>query len=191
VEPPQQQAAPILGVTPSGLHPLKAALPGQQLAQRGKRGGGRAERFPHARGDELAQPLPELPCLPGDLIERVASRLSDPRRGRRFNRPRRFQPIYQALPVAHPLNPRTPRCGGCLEEVERQASGVYLTFFGSFVFGKPGFRLSDVPLLVIAADVEAGRYRAKPSRVFRFEDIVEAHRVMESNEANGKIVVIL
>jgi hypothetical protein len=25
------------------------------------------------------------------------------------------------------------------------ASGVYLTFFGSFVFGKPGFPLSDVP----------------------------------------------
>jgi NADPH:quinone reductase len=26
------------------------------------------------------------------------------------------------------------------------ASGVYLTFFGSFVFGTPGFPLSDVPL---------------------------------------------
>jgi NADPH:quinone reductase-like Zn-dependent oxidoreductase len=32
-------------------------------------------------------------------------------------------------------------------------------------------------------------YRATPARVFRFEDIVEAHRVMESNEANGKMVV--
>jgi Zn-dependent alcohol dehydrogenases len=28
----------------------------------------------------------------------------------------------------------------------QMASGVYLTFFGSFVFGKPGFPLSDVPL---------------------------------------------
>jgi NADPH:quinone reductase-like Zn-dependent oxidoreductase len=73
----------------------------------------------------------------------------------------------------------------------QMASGVYLTFFGSFVFGKPGFPLSDVPLQAIAADVEAGRYVAKPSRVFRFDDIQEAHRVMESNEANGKMVVVL
>jgi NADPH:quinone reductase-like Zn-dependent oxidoreductase len=71
------------------------------------------------------------------------------------------------------------------------ASGVYLTFFGSFVFGKPGFPLSDVPLQAIAADVEAGRYQAKPTRVFRFDDIHEAHRVMESNEAKGKMVVVL
>ena len=70
-------------------------------------------------------------------------------------------------------------------------SGVHLTFFASFVFGKPGFPLSDVPLQAIAADVEAGRYQAKPSRVFRFEDIREAHRVMESNEAKGKMVVVL
>ena len=73
----------------------------------------------------------------------------------------------------------------------QMASGVYLTFFGSFVFGKRGFPLSDVPLQAIAADVEAGRYKAKPSRVFRFEDIQEAHRVMESNEAKGKMVVVL
>ncbi len=42
-----------------------------------------------------------------------------------------------------------------------------------------------------SADVEAGRYNAKPTRVFRFEDIQEAHRVMESNEARGKMVVVL
>ena len=73
----------------------------------------------------------------------------------------------------------------------QMASGVYLTFFGSFVFGQPDFPLSDVPLQSIADDVEAGHYKAKPSRVFRFEDIREAHRVMESNEARGKMVVVL
>jgi NADPH:quinone reductase len=69
-------------------------------------------------------------------------------------------------------------------------SGVDLTFFGSFVFGTPGFPLSDVPLQAIAADIAAGRYSARPSRVFRFDEIREAHRVMEANEANGKMVVV-
>ncbi|MEU1410800.1 zinc-binding dehydrogenase [Streptomyces sp. NPDC005731] len=73
----------------------------------------------------------------------------------------------------------------------QMASGVYLTFFGSFVFGKPGFPLSDVPLQEIAEQVAAGRLKAKPSRVFRFEDVREAHRVMEAGEAKGKMVVVL
>jgi NADPH2:quinone reductase len=69
-------------------------------------------------------------------------------------------------------------------------SGVYLTFFGSFVFGTPGFPLSDVPLQQIAADAAAGRLDVKPVRIFRFEEIREAHRVMEANEASGKMVVV-
>ena len=69
-------------------------------------------------------------------------------------------------------------------------SGVHLTFFASFVFGTPGFPLSDIPLQAIARDVAAGRLKAKPSRVFRFEEIREAHRVMEANEAGGKMVVV-
>jgi NADPH:quinone reductase len=72
----------------------------------------------------------------------------------------------------------------------QMASGVYLTFFGSFVFGTPGFPLSDVPLQEIAQKVASGRLKAKPSRVFRFEEIHEAHRVMEANEAGGKMVVV-
>lgn len=71
----------------------------------------------------------------------------------------------------------------------QMASGVHLTFFGSFVFGTPGFPLSDVPLQDIARQVAEGRLKAKPSRVFGFEEIREAHRVMEANEAGGKIVV--
>ncbi len=73
----------------------------------------------------------------------------------------------------------------------QMSSGVYLTFFGSFVFGTPGFPLSDVPLQQIAADVAAGRLDATPSRVFAFDEIREAHRVMEANEANGKMVVVV
>src|SRR3546814_12386839 len=37
------------------------------------------------------------------------------------------------------------------------ASRVYLTFFGSFVSGTPGFPLSGVPLQQIAEDAAAGR----------------------------------
>ncbi|BBU30360.1 alcohol dehydrogenase [Burkholderia sp. THE68] len=70
-------------------------------------------------------------------------------------------------------------------------SGVDLTFFGSFVFGTPGFLLQDVPLQKIAEEVAAGKYSAKPSRVFKFDEIREAHRAMEANEANGKMVVVI
>jgi NADPH:quinone reductase-like Zn-dependent oxidoreductase len=68
-------------------------------------------------------------------------------------------------------------------------SGVHLSFFGSFLFGTAEFPLADVPLQSIVDRVADGRYQAKPARVFRFEDIREAHRVMESNQANGKLVV--
>jgi NADPH2:quinone reductase len=71
----------------------------------------------------------------------------------------------------------------------QMSSGVHFSFFGSFVFGTPGFPLSDVPLQAIANDVAAGRYSAKPVRVFRFEQIREAHKLMESGQAGGKIVV--
>jgi NADPH:quinone reductase-like Zn-dependent oxidoreductase len=73
----------------------------------------------------------------------------------------------------------------------QMASGVNLSFFGSFVFGTPGFALSDVPLQDIANKVRDGRLDAKPTHVFSFEQIREAHRVMEAGEAGGKIVVVL
>jgi len=71
----------------------------------------------------------------------------------------------------------------------QMSSGVHFSFFGSFVFGSPGFPLSDVPLQAIANDVAAGRYKAKPVHVFRFDEIREAHKMMESGQAGGKMVV--
>jgi NADPH2:quinone reductase len=68
-------------------------------------------------------------------------------------------------------------------------SRVHFSFFGSFMFGTPGFALSDVPLQTIVDRVAGGAYRAKPARVFRLHEIGEAHRLMESNEANGKLVI--
>jgi NADPH2:quinone reductase len=69
-------------------------------------------------------------------------------------------------------------------------TGVDLTFFGSaFVFGNRDYPLSKIPLQAMIRSAENGRYHAKPVKVFPFEQIPDAHRLMESNEANGKIVV--
>jgi NADPH:quinone reductase-like Zn-dependent oxidoreductase len=66
---------------------------------------------------------------------------------------------------------------------------VQLSFFGSFEIGSDAYPLSLVPFQEIIDKVEAGIYKAKPSRVFAFEEIAEAHRVMEASQAAGKLVV--
>jgi NADPH:quinone reductase len=68
-------------------------------------------------------------------------------------------------------------------------SGVQFSFFGSFELGAESFPLSAIPFQQIVAKVEAGDYDARPWRVFSFEEIAEAHRVMERSEALGKLVV--
>jgi NADPH:quinone reductase len=47
-----------------------------------------------------------------------------------------------------------------------------------------------VPLQDIAQQVADGHLEAAPSRVFSFDEIREAHRVMEAGEAGGKMVVV-
>jgi NADPH:quinone reductase len=68
-------------------------------------------------------------------------------------------------------------------------AGVHFSSFVSWSFGTPECPLSDVPFQMIFDRVAADAYEAKPARVFRFEDIQDAHRLMETNEASGKIVV--
>lgn len=75
--------------------------------------------------------------------------------------------------------------------VAQMPSGVHFSFFGSFVFGSPDFPVSEVPMQTIVDRVEAGLYQAAPARVFRFEEIREAHRLMEAGTVNGKITVRL
>ena len=57
------------------------------------------------------------------------------------------------------------------------------------MFGTPEFPVSDIPLQSIVDKVERGIYNAKPARVFQFENIRAAHEAMESNQANGKMIV--
>ena len=68
-------------------------------------------------------------------------------------------------------------------------TGVHLSFFGSPHFGLPGIEVSDVPMQKIAEDVAKGRYMAKPSQVFRFNDIAKAHEALEQGQGTGKLVV--
>jgi NADPH:quinone reductase len=69
-------------------------------------------------------------------------------------------------------------------------TGVQLSFYGSaFVLGTERFPLAEIPLAGMIAKAEAGRYQAKPVRVFSFGEIVEAHRVMDEGLAAGKMVV--
>jgi NADPH:quinone reductase-like Zn-dependent oxidoreductase len=71
-------------------------------------------------------------------------------------------------------------------------SGVHLSFFASaFTFGNSEYPLSDIPFQAIVNRAQKGVYRAKPAMVFAFDQIQDAHRLMESNQANGKIVVSL
>jgi len=68
-------------------------------------------------------------------------------------------------------------------------SGVQFSFFGSFEVGTPAYPISAIPFQEIVAKAEAGTYQAKPARVFAFEEIADAHRVMEAGRAGGKLVV--
>ena len=49
-----------------------------------------------------------------------------------------------------------------LKPLLQMASGVYLTFFGSFVFGTPGFPLSNVPLQHPQMPRPAGSMSSQP-----------------------------
>ena len=51
--------------------------------------------------------------------------------------------------------------------------------------------LSVEHLQTFIARVEAGQTQIHNNRVFRLEEIVEAHHYMESNQATGKLVVLV
>ena len=46
------------------------------------------------------------------------------------------------------------------------------------------------PLDELVEQVAAGTLRVQVGKVFKLDDIVEAHRCMEENKAGGKIVVL-
>jgi NADPH:quinone reductase-like Zn-dependent oxidoreductase len=66
-----------------------------------------------------------------------------------------------------------------------------LSFFASFVFGTPAAPLASIPFQAIVDRAQAGVYRTKPARVFSFDRMIDAHRLMEANGAKGKLTVRL
>ena len=52
-------------------------------------------------------------------------------------------------------------------------------------------RLNSEHLQTFIRDVEAGDIRLNISCTFKLDDIVAAHRLMDSNSADGKIVVVM
>jgi NADPH:quinone reductase-like Zn-dependent oxidoreductase len=70
-------------------------------------------------------------------------------------------------------------------------SDVKLSFFGSFMLGGTEYPALAIPMQEIVDGVAGGRYHAKPARVLAFEEIADAHRLVESNEVDGKVVMTL
>jgi hypothetical protein len=68
-------------------------------------------------------------------------------------------------------------------------SGVQFSFFGSFEIGSPAYPISAIPFQQMVTKAETSIYQTKPARVFAFEEISEAHRLMEARQAGGKLVV--
>jgi NADPH:quinone reductase-like Zn-dependent oxidoreductase len=69
-------------------------------------------------------------------------------------------------------------------------TGVQLSLYASaFVLGTSAYPLAEVPLEAIFDQVAAGKLRGGPVRVFSFDEIVDAHRVLEAGTAGGKMVV--
>ncbi len=58
----------------------------------------------------------------------------------------------------------------------------------TYAGGSDDFMLT--PLDELAGQIASGRLRVQIGRVFRLDEIVEAHRCMEDNKAGGKIVVL-
>lgn len=68
-------------------------------------------------------------------------------------------------------------------------SGVHFSLFHSKVLGSPEWPLSAIPLQDIVKKIEKGEFESKPTHVYDYKDIQEAHKMLDSHNAGGKIVV--
>jgi NADPH2:quinone reductase len=68
-------------------------------------------------------------------------------------------------------------------------SGVHFSLFHSKSLGGLDFPLSKIPFQEIVEKIENGQWDAKPTYVFKYEEIRKVHELLDSHSAGGKIVV--
>jgi NADPH2:quinone reductase len=73
--------------------------------------------------------------------------------------------------------------------IVQMESGVHFSLFHSKVLAEPDFPLSGIPFQEIIRKLERGTWDAKPTHVFEYKDIRQAHEMLDSHNAGGKIVV--
>jgi NADPH:quinone reductase len=68
---------------------------------------------------------------------------------------------------------------------------VKLSFFSSGLLGSELLPLQQSPLNAISQQVASGKIPSTIGKVFQFEDIQQAHQLLDSGTASGKIVVLI
>lgn len=68
---------------------------------------------------------------------------------------------------------------------------VKLSFFPSQLFGTPSLPLDDAPLRMIVDGVANKQIPSLLERTFAFDEVRQAHELIESNRALGKLVVLV
>lgn len=57
--------------------------------------------------------------------------------------------------------------------------------------GHHDVQAASFEVLALVDDASSGRCAAKPAHIFRFDDVQAAHRLLDSQKALGKIVVVV
>ncbi|KIO78992.1 alcohol dehydrogenase [Pedobacter lusitanus] len=68
---------------------------------------------------------------------------------------------------------------------------VKISFSQSGLLGNPAYPLQESPLSLIAEHIASGKMISIRTATFRFDEIADAHKLMDSNKTNGKIVIIV
>ena len=75
--------------------------------------------------------------------------------------------------------------------MEDLPNAVQLSFFSVGVVGTPVLPIEEFPLDDIAQKIHDGHLTSTVAKIFKIEDIQEAHRLLDAGSASGKIIVEL